>query len=108
MIGCRATADSSQPARTDIDDELAGTFSPPTFTSRLLTGAAWIEARWFTRAEVLEVLQHPRGTNAKGREARPSDVAASASDGLRDAPFLLPSPSAISGVLISNWAYQKE
>ncbi|KZV91499.1 hypothetical protein EXIGLDRAFT_615572 [Exidia glandulosa HHB12029] len=88
MIGCRATADATQIPRTDIDDELA-------------------EARWFSRAEVLAVLQHPRGTNARGREARPSEIVHGGADD-PDPAFLLPPTSAISGVLISNWAHGKE
>ncbi|KAG2135819.1 NUDIX hydrolase domain-like protein [Suillus clintonianus] len=43
MIGYYATADSSAPIRTDLDNELE-------------------DARWYTREEVLAVLRHARGT----------------------------------------------
>ncbi|EJD43846.1 hypothetical protein AURDEDRAFT_88728 [Auricularia subglabra TFB-10046 SS5] len=88
MLGCRASADASQQPRTDIDDELA-------------------DAKWFSREEVLAVLAHPRGTNVLGRDARPDDVADPANDS-DDPPFYLPGTSAVSGRLISDWAYRRE
>ncbi|KAF9557190.1 NAD+ diphosphatase [Agrocybe pediades] len=44
MVGFYARADSSKPIRTDLDNEL-------------------VDARWFTRDEVLAVLNHGRGTH---------------------------------------------
>jgi len=49
MVGFYATGDSSQPIRTDLDNELE-------------------DAGWYTRAEVLAVLAHPQGTNISGRD----------------------------------------
>ncbi|KAG8754220.1 NADH pyrophosphatase [Ceratobasidium sp. 428] len=96
MIGCYASADSSQPIRTDLDNELE-------------------DARWFTREEVLAVLAHPEGTNIRRREYKNFDeaqdqstkAAATGSEPQTssDLPaFRVPPKSAIAGVLISQWA----
>ncbi|KAG9126797.1 nucleolar DEAD-box protein required for synthesis of 60S ribosomal subunit [Ceratobasidium sp. 392] len=96
MIGCYATADSSQPIRTDLDNELE-------------------DARWFTREEVLAVLDHPEGTNIRRREYKNFDeaqdqstkAAAAESDPQASSgipAFRVPPKSAIAGVLISQWA----
>ncbi|CEL57694.1 hypothetical protein RSOLAG1IB_02438 [Rhizoctonia solani AG-1 IB] len=98
MIGCYASADSSQTIRTDLDNELE-------------------DAKWFTREEVLSVLAHPDGTNIRRREHKNSDEAqdhsakpATAADSVDprpvkdQPPFRVPPPSAIAGVLISQWA----
>ncbi|CAE7060799.1 unnamed protein product [Rhizoctonia solani] len=98
MIGCFATADSSQTIRTDLDNELE-------------------DAKWFTREEVLSVLAHPDGTNIRRREYKNFDEAqdqstrAAAAAGPIDPqppkdqpPFRVPPLSAIAGVLISQWA----
>ncbi|KAF9012575.1 NUDIX hydrolase domain-like protein [Cyathus striatus] len=49
MVGFYARADSSQPIRTDLDNEL-------------------VDARWFTRDEVLSVLAHAAGTKFTKRD----------------------------------------
>ncbi|CAE6481409.1 unnamed protein product [Rhizoctonia solani] len=98
MIGCYASADSSQTIRTDLDNELE-------------------DARWFTREEVLSVLAHPDGTNIRRREYKNFDEAQDQStksatvagsidpQPLKDQPpFRVPPQSAIAGVLISQWA----
>ncbi|KAG9074169.1 NADH pyrophosphatase [Ceratobasidium sp. UAMH 11750] len=96
MIGCYATADSSQPIRTDLDNELE-------------------DARWFTREEVLAVLAHPEGTNIRRREYKRFDETQDQSTKAADAgtepqastdlpAFRVPPKSAIAGVLISQWA----
>ena len=64
------------------------------------------DAKWFSREQVLEVLAHPRGTNIRGRDANAADV--QGHDDLADPPFYLPGTSAISGRLISDWAYRRE
>ncbi|KDN50205.1 hypothetical protein RSAG8_01541, partial [Rhizoctonia solani AG-8 WAC10335] len=98
MIGCYASADSSQTIRTDLDNELE-------------------DAKWFTREEVLSVLAHPDGTNIRRREYKNFDEAqdhstkAAAAAGPidpqppNDQPSIrVPPKSAIAGVLISQWA----
>lgn len=119
MVGFFATADPAQPIRTDLDNELE-------------------DARWYTREEVIAVLEHAQGTNftrrdwrqvAEVQEGKP-DTATSGSDPLagdaaaaankaqsaanlpvkkeHDAPaFRVPPTTAIAGVLISHWAYEK-
>lgn len=119
MVGFFATADSSAPLRTDLDNELE-------------------DARWWTREEVLRVLSHAEGTNLTGRDHkkiaqaqeqrdneahRPSTVNALAGDavpkeeqlqrakssdvGLDELPFRVPPLTAIAGVLISEWAHRR-
>ncbi|KAH7104376.1 NUDIX hydrolase domain-like protein [Auriculariales sp. MPI-PUGE-AT-0066] len=118
MVGCYATADDSQPIRTDLDAELA-------------------DARWFTRDEILRIISHPKGMIIRKREykkfsdhiegrvdakdgenvtvghalAPESDAATNtqtkarrASSAQDDPPFRIPPLTAIAGVLISNWA----
>jgi len=64
MVGFYARADSTQPVRTDLDNEL-------------------IDARWFTRQEVLAALNRTSSCESL---------------------FGLPSRTAIAGVLIRDWA----
>jgi len=122
MVGFYATADSSKPIRTDLDNELE-------------------DVQWYTREEILAVLRHPSGTTFGGREYRtindirtgpdmdrsqegtttlahsiPSVAAkemltATASKvGTRtklneeELPFKVPSITAIAGILIQHWA----
>ena len=78
-----------------------------------------VDARWFTREEILAVLDHPEGTNLSPRESKPKDAPkATASGALEgdantaketelktDEPaFRVPPITAIAGVLISDWA----
>ncbi|KAL1660855.1 NUDIX hydrolase domain-like protein [Schizophyllum commune] len=51
MVGCYARADASQPLRIDLDNELE-------------------DARWYTRAEILAVLNHPFGAYLSNRDNR--------------------------------------
>ncbi|KAF8609633.1 hypothetical protein BDV93DRAFT_431821 [Ceratobasidium sp. AG-I] len=109
MIGCFASADSSQTIRTDLDNELEANVRCLSYSS--------IDAKWFTREEVLAVLAHPDGTNIRRREYKNFDEAQDhsakptgaggpseppASEGLP--AFRVPPASAIAGVLISQWA----
>ncbi|KAI1795506.1 NUDIX hydrolase domain-like protein [Ganoderma leucocontextum] len=104
MCGFYATANSSEPLRTDLDNELE-------------------EARWFTREELLAVLSHTDGTRITQQEHR--EIAATAENsnpnanpdakGLKGAsapapsdrapPFKIPPLTAIGGVILSEWAY---
>ncbi|KII92689.1 hypothetical protein PLICRDRAFT_172748 [Plicaturopsis crispa FD-325 SS-3] len=105
MVGFYARADPSQPVRVDLDNELE-------------------DAQWFTRAEVLKVLNHKSGTNFTRKdyktmeeitEGRSNTVAnasqreeiaakAAAED---EPPFRVPPLTAIAGVLIRDWAEGK-
>ncbi|TCD65345.1 NADH pyrophosphatase [Steccherinum ochraceum] len=106
MVGFYAIADPSQPTRVDLDNELE-------------------DARWFTREEILAVLDHPEGTNINPRPngaPKASSAAALAGDAnvaketeLKVAPaeapgeplFRVPPITAIAGVLINDWARGK-
>lgn len=99
MVGFYARADSTKPIRTDLDNEL-------------------VDARWYTRQEVLHVLNHPEGTRfirtdvkkmaeiTEGRQddSQPSPPASEATRREGDPPFRLPPTTAIAGVLIRDWA----
>lgn len=99
MVGFYARADSTKPIRTDLDNEL-------------------VDARWYTRQEVLHVLNHPEGTRftrtdvkkmaeiTEGRQddSQPSPAASEATRREGDPPFRLPPTTAIAGVLIRDWA----
>jgi len=94
MIGCFATADSSQEIRTDLDNELE-------------------HARWFTREEVLQVLNHTSGTRLKKKEFKgfdndmkgnKGDESDSETETASKPSFRVPGMTAIAGVLISQWA----
>ncbi|KAJ7072759.1 NUDIX hydrolase domain-like protein [Mycena amicta] len=90
MVGFYARADSAQPIRTDLDNEL-------------------VDARWYTRAEVLTVLNHKLKEATEG----PSDADSAAlakeepAPPADDPPFRVPPTSAIAGVLIRDWAFGK-
>ncbi|KAI0663364.1 NUDIX hydrolase domain-like protein [Cubamyces menziesii] len=120
MVGFYAIANSSQPLRTDLDNELE-------------------EARWYTRQEILQVLGHRDGTTLTRRDHRGFAAAAEKSNpndqqqpttsstanplagdavkaGEKEAanavqeplsapPFKIPPLSAIAGVLIAEWAH---
>lgn len=77
MLGFYATADSSAPIRTDLDNELE-------------------DARWYTREEVLAVLAHQAGAH--------SATSSHDSAGEVEPLFKMPPPTAIAGVLIKQWA----
>lgn len=76
--------------------------------------AQLLDAKWFTREEVLSVLAHPDGTNIRRREYKNFDEAqdhSAKATGPVDPqapkdlpPFRVPPTSAIAGVLISQWA----
>jgi hypothetical protein len=78
------------------------------------------DARWYTRAEILEVLEHKLGTtfgaadrkrlaeagNSAGHEKISAEVKP-AEPVVDEPPFRVPPTSAIAGVLIREWAYKK-
>ncbi|OJA10338.1 hypothetical protein AZE42_07345 [Rhizopogon vesiculosus] len=104
MVGFYATADSSAPIRTDLDNELE-------------------DARWYTREEVLAVLRHRSGTNFSRREYKKMAEIQDGPDTNADTnkaqeqsaevdkddepPFRMPPVTAIAGVLIQHWAEGK-
>ncbi|KAL0955787.1 hypothetical protein HGRIS_002001 [Hohenbuehelia grisea] len=123
MVGFYSRADSSQPIRVDLDNELQ-------------------DARWYTREEILAVLNHQSGTYFSARDhkvmsslqenrnnlqsdsnqstgaaalahsdpsiqaaEKPVENSIPASD--MEPPFRLPPVTAIAGVLIRDWATGK-
>lgn len=104
MVGFYARADSTKPLNLELDTELSDT-------------------KWFTRAEVQEVLSHPDGTNLAARDNKQLDsiVSGKTTDpatsqavvGVEEAvlknqpPFRVPPISSVAGVLISEWVYGK-
>jgi len=125
MVGFYATADSSAPIRTDLDNELE-------------------DARWYTREEVLAVLRHRSGTDFSRRDYKAMAAIQDGPDANSDAnkaqagiaalahsdpsimakeaamakpqeqvdkgdepPFRMPPLTAIAGVLIQHWAEGK-
>ncbi|KAJ6593382.1 NUDIX hydrolase domain-like protein [Mycena capillaripes] len=97
MVGFYARADASQPIRLDLDNEL-------------------MDARWYTRDEVLEVLNHKLGTRFSTTDHKKlSDVENGTTSAevkpvepvVDEPPFRVPPTGAIAGVLIREWAYRK-
>ncbi|GBE80466.1 Probable NADH [Sparassis crispa] len=118
MAGFYAVADSTQPLRTDLDNELE-------------------DAKWYTRDQVLDVIRYsegilPTGTDLAKPLATPDawtsseekatgvgtanplagdavttaeKAAAKAPDARSEVPFKLPPATAIAGVLIREWAH---
>lgn len=118
MVGFYARADSTKPISL-VDSELAG--MPPSYclATRYLFFPS--DAKWYTRAEILKVLEHPDGTNISGRDSKrldeivsgqkPDSFAsqlATTQDSGTDAnapAFRVPPRGSIAGVLISDWVY---
>lgn len=100
MVGFYATASESQQLRIDLDNELTGEWNRPShFHCVHLLIRLPSDARWFTREEILAVLNHPQGTSLSSRgTSQPGD---------HDPPFRLPFGTAIANVLISDWANGK-
>ncbi|KAG5731752.1 putative NADH pyrophosphatase [Termitomyces sp. T112] len=100
MVGFYARADSSQKIRVDLDDEL-------------------VDARWFSRSEILDVLRHPVGGKFGSNEYRKMAESTEERDTQHtphlnptyedkatkdnEPPFRLPPVTAIAGVLIRDW-----
>lgn len=129
MVGFYATADSSAPLRTDLDNELDGKH----MVWRRTHGCHLtyrLDAKWYTREEVLAVLNHAEGTNitrndhrklAAAQEEKGSATStanalagdavteeekkAKAVEGPSELQFKVPPVTAIAGVLISEWAH---
>ena len=99
MVGFYATASESQQIRTDLDNELAGKRNRLLHFCRVHFLTPLSDARWFTREEILKVLDHPQGTDLS--------PTAPPQPGEQDPPFRVPPKTAIAGVLISDWAYGK-
>ncbi|KAG2148690.1 NUDIX hydrolase domain-like protein [Suillus bovinus] len=104
MVGYYATADSSAPIRTDLDNELE-------------------DARWYTREEILAVLRHSSGTQFSRSDYKkiaeiqdgPDDSSASAKPQEQlvevnndEPPFRVPAPSVMAGVLIQHWVEKRQ
>lgn len=87
MVGFYAIADPSKPTRVDLDNELE-------------------DAKWFTREEILAVLNHPDGTNFAIREPKPK-LESTQTPPVEEPAFRLPPLTAIAGVLVSDWAKEK-
>ncbi|PCH36025.1 NAD+ diphosphatase [Wolfiporia cocos MD-104 SS10] len=103
MVGFYAIADSSKPLQTDLDNELD-------------------DARWYTRAEVLSIIEHEEGMHLSGKDYRkmadaqderdhiahnaskPQGASAGSEEPLEVA-FRIPPLTAIAGVLVKEWAY---
>jgi NAD+ diphosphatase len=106
MVGFYCRADSTQPIRVDLDNEL-------------------VDARWFSREEIFAVLNHTSGTyfssrdykqlseNVQGKKDDFNAKAPATGNKLAEAeptdqpPFKLPPITAIAGVLIRDWAEGK-
>ncbi|KAG6861706.1 hypothetical protein C0995_013275 [Termitomyces sp. Mi166 len=100
MVGFYARADSSQKIRVDLDNEL-------------------VDARWFSRSEILDVLRHPIGGKFGSNEnKKTAENTGGHSDQQTphlnptyedntvksdEPPFRLPPVTAIAGVLIRDW-----
>lgn len=69
MVGFYAIGDSSQPMRTDLDNELEGEAANSCCPADVLIHSLCIlDAKWYTREEILRVLSHVDGTNLTGRD----------------------------------------
>ncbi len=112
MVGFYARADSTQPIRVDLDNELEGK-NQSLECDTVLTSL--LDAQWFTRTEVLGVLNHPEGTTFSGREHKimndtvdGTNTAEGTEVQKPDVPaFRVPPVTAIAGVLIRDWAEGK-
>lgn len=133
MVGFYAIGDPLEPVRVDLDKELEGSHTRSTVPN-LPWFNLFLDARWFTRDDVLAVLQHEEGTSFTKRDYKQMasvdervNVQVSVHDPLggdaavkdsktRDAPalvapcgieppFRVPPRAAIAGVLISDWAF---
>lgn len=113
MVGFYARGDASKPVRVDLDNELVGQYSTSIACSAPHLHCTYEDAQWYTRAEILAVLNHPTGTKFSGRDYKKlNDLA----DGTKTAdtsapetkedepPFRVPPTTAIAGVLIKDWA----
>jgi NAD+ diphosphatase len=133
MVGFYAIGDPLEPIRIDLDKELEGSH-----TRSRVPNLPWLnlflDARWFTRDEVLAVLQHEEGTSftksdykqmgsideranvkvsvndplggdAAVKDSQTRDAPALVSPGGIGPPFRVPPRTAIAGVLISDWAF---
>lgn len=115
MVGFYARADATQPIRTDLDNELVGMRPVPGYRCcPLIT----IDARWYTRAEIQAVLDHPTGTKfgsaeynkmAESTEGRNTQHGSMTTEEIQiEGPlFKLPPIATIAGVLIRDWAEGK-
>ena len=117
MVGFYAIADESLPTRTDLDNELEGTYvMAGNLTNRLLEAlivfivnvnvdqtSTSTDARWYTREDILNVLADPVGTRLRDND--PLKEALNEESGATS--FKLPPPTAIAGVLIADWAHER-
>jgi NAD+ diphosphatase len=114
MVGFYARADSTQPIRMDLDNELAGVHPPLSHKWLLLM---IIDAQWFNRAEIQSVLDNP-GAGFGSAEYKKMAESTEDRNNQRDSkitedikmeglPFKLPPVTAIAGVLIRHWVEGK-
>lgn len=92
MVGFYSRADSTKPIRTDLDNEL-------------------VDARWFTRDEVLAIIndttdvrRHKELSESFGDQKGDDPTKA---EEKKEAPIKFPPTTAIAGVLIRAWAERK-
>jgi NAD+ diphosphatase len=124
MMGFYAQEDSTKPIYLDYDAELPGVCDSPSSIAKEQADVCFsVDAKWFTRAEVQEVLSHPDGTNIAARDYKQLDniVSGTTTDtgtsqaavGMGKAtvntqpPFRVPPVTSIAGTLISEWVYGK-
>lgn len=114
MLGFYATADSSKPIRTDLDNELEGNYFR--YDTRVLSlirvAFLFSDARWYTREEVLASLSAASGTTSDKIASAWTEDKPKAQSGTdtvvnAEAVFKMPPTSAIAGVLIKHWAEGK-
>ncbi|KAI9511131.1 NUDIX hydrolase domain-like protein [Russula earlei] len=134
MVGFYAIGDPSEAIRIDLDNELEGSH-PNVVRAYLLRFSLFLDAKWYTREEVLAVLQHKEGTNftrsdfkqmasidervnvkasgdplggdaaVHGNQTQEAPALVTHHD--NEPPFRIPPRTAIAGVLISDWALGK-
>jgi NAD+ diphosphatase len=98
-VGFFATANPAEPVRTDLDNELSGALSLTICRSSFTYGVT-VDARWYTREEVLKVLAHPDSTNLMHRVGDEAKV-----DGMDEPLFKIPPPNVPAGAMIPDWAH---
>jgi len=103
MVGFYAYADSTQPVRIDLDNEL-------------------VDAKWCTREEIKAILEHPDGARITRHEYKKFDdeeakkgvqspdtqkaettISSQSLAADKPPPFRVPPVTAIAGVLIRDW-----
>ncbi|KAK7036448.1 NADH pyrophosphatase [Paramarasmius palmivorus] len=109
MLGWYARGDSNEEIRLDLDNELEGKQHLSTRDAVSLRDI--LDARWFTRNEVLSILGHETGTkmdsktfSEKMEEEGQASKEATSAKSPKEPDFRVPPDSAMAGVLIRDWA----